>query len=130
MSSIRRTQDDPEFTEGSVVSGQWSVVYSVVMFTRLGSILKTTPSRRRNSGPFLALQVRQAAKEILDRVLSNYPPEFAKKVKVKTYKRGVLTISSPQLMSAELHMRSEGLKKDINGVLGKELINGIRFKSS
>lgn len=100
------------------------------MFTRLGSIIKTTPERRKYSGSFLALQVRQAAKEILDRLLSEYPQDFAKKVKVKTYKNGVLTISSPQLMSAELHMRSEGLKKDINGVLGEELVNGIRFKSS
>lgn len=99
------------------------------MFTRLGSILKTTPGRRRNSGPFLALQVRQAANEVLDKILTDYPEEFAKKVKVKIYKNGVLTISSPQLMSAELHMRSEGLKKDINGVLGKELVKDLRFKN-
>lgn len=99
------------------------------MFARLGSILKTTPERRRNSGAFLALQVRQAAKGVLDHLLNDYPSEFAKKVKVKTYKNGVLVISSPQLMSIELHMRSEGLKKDINGVLGKELVKDLRFRN-
>src|SRR3989344_5539653 len=100
------------------------------MFTRIGSILKTTPAGRRNSGSFLALQVRQAAKGILDKILNDYPEDFAKKVKVKTFKGGVLTVVAPQLMSAELHMRSSGLKKDINKVLGNKLVNGIRFKSS
>ena len=69
------------------------------MFTRIGSILKTTPSSRRNSGPFAALQVRQAAKGILDRYLNDYPEDFAKKVKVKTFKGGVLTVVAPQLQS-------------------------------
>lgn len=100
------------------------------MFTRIGSILKTTPKGSKNSGAFLALQVRQAAKEVLDRVLGEYPEDISKTVKVKSFKNNTLTITCPTLLSAELHTRSEGLKKDINGAFGRNVVGKIRFKNS
>ncbi len=99
------------------------------MFTRIGSLLKSVPTRSRAPGPILALQIRQAAKEVLDKVLSDYPEDLAKKVKVKTFKNGVLTVTSPQLMSAELQMRSEGLKRDINKIIRGDLVKRIVFRT-
>lgn len=100
------------------------------MFIRIGSILKTAPRRSKSGESLLALQVRQAAKDILDRVLADYPEDLAKKVKAKTFKNQTLTIVSPTLLSAELYTRSEGLKKEINETLGKDLVKKIRFKNS
>ncbi len=98
------------------------------MFIRLGSILKTAHTRPGKGVPLYALQVRQVGQEILDKVCIEYPEEVAKKVKVKTFKNGTLTVVSPQLLSAELHTRSEGLKEDINRALKKNLVEKIRFK--
>jgi len=100
------------------------------MFTRIGSVLKTTPHRSKSTEPLLALKIRQAAKEVLDKVLASYPEELVKKVKVKTFKNGVLTITSPTLLAAELNTRSEGLKGDINRALNKNIIEKIRYRKA
>lgn len=100
------------------------------MFVRIGSILKKTPRRSKSPDAFLALQVRQVAKEVLERICEQYPEDIGKTVKVKTFKNGTLTVASPTLLSAELHARSEGLKEDINGVLGKKIVEKIRFKAN
>jgi len=98
------------------------------VFKRIGSILKTSNTRRKSGNTLLALQVRQVAQEIIDKTCQKYPEEIAKKVKVKTLKNGTLIIVSPQLLSAELYTSSAGLKKDINHALKKNLITKIRFK--
>jgi len=100
------------------------------MFVRLGSVLKIAPKRTKTPSTFLALQVRQAAKEVIDKVMADYPEEVAKKVKVKTFKNNTLFIVCPTLMSAELHARSEGLRDDINKTLGREIIKKFRFRKS
>lgn len=105
-----------------------SVVYSVVMFTRIGSILKTKPTSPRGSGTFVALQVRQVAKEVLNKILAIYPEDLSRKVKVKSFKNGVLYIVAPPILSAELFARSGGLKKDLNETLGKRIVREIRFR--
>lgn len=100
------------------------------MFIRLGSVLRVAPKRTKSPSTFLALQVRQAAKEILDKMLMSYPEEVAKKVKVKSFKNNTLYIVAPTLMSTELHTRSEGLREDINKTLGREIIKKFRFRKS
>ena len=99
------------------------------MFTRVGNILKSAPSRAKSADSMRALQVRQASKEVLDKVLDDYPEDIAKSVKIKTFKNGTLTIVSPTLLSAELHARSEELKKEINRVLEKRMVEKIRFRA-
>lgn len=99
------------------------------MFTRIGSILKTTPRRQKSADSLFALQIRQITKEVLDKILEDYPEEFSKSVKVKSFKNGVLSVVSPRLLSVELHTRSGGLIKDINKALGKNIIERIRFRS-
>ena len=100
------------------------------MFTRIGSILKTTPKRSRSPDAFLALQVRQISKESLGKILREYPEDLSKKIKVKSFKNGVLVVIAPNLLSAELHARSDGLKKDINWAFKKNVVEKIRFKAS
>jgi len=99
------------------------------VFTRIGSILKTTPKRSRSPDAFLALQVRQISKESLGKILREYPEDLSKKIKVKSFKNGVLVVIAPSLLSAELHARSDGLKGDINRALGRNIIEKIRFRS-
>lgn len=99
------------------------------MFIRIGSILKSTHARSRQGDAFVALSVRQAAKEVLDKACKDYPEDITKSVKVKTFKNGTLIIHSPQLLSTELYTRSEGLRKDINDVLKKNLVAKIRFRA-
>jgi len=106
------------------------LIYFKEMFTRIGFILKTTPRRSKSSEPLLALQVRQVAKESLGKILREYPEDLDKKIKVKSFKNGVLVVIAPSLLSAELHTRSEGLKKDINKGLAKKVVEKIRFRSS
>ncbi|OGD85532.1 hypothetical protein A2164_00795 [Candidatus Curtissbacteria bacterium RBG_13_35_7] len=98
------------------------------MFTRVNNILNTLPKRKKGAGTFLALRVRQTTKEVLDKMCRDYPEEVARSVKVKTFKNGILTVQSPQLLSAELHTRSGELKEDINRVLGKDVVEKIRFR--
>ena len=100
------------------------------MFTRISSIIKSTPKRSRSPDAFLALQVRQISKESLGKILREYPEDLSKKIKVKSFKNGVLVVIAPSLLSAELHTRSEGLKKDINKGLAKKVVEKIRFRSS
>lgn len=78
----------------------------------------------------MALQVRGAAKKILEGICVDLEEDLVKSVKVKSFKNGVLNIVAPGLLSAELYMRSSGLKKEINEILGKNLVKKIRFKNS
>ena len=98
------------------------------MFKPIGSLIKEIPSRSRIPRAILALQVRQAAKESLRVVCSDLPKEILESVKATSFKNGVLTLIAPSLVCAELHLRSEGLIKDINKALGKKIVNKIRFR--
>lgn len=100
------------------------------MFTRINSILKTTPRRSKSNQSILALQIRQVAKQELDKILKDYPEEITKTVKIKSFKNNTLYIVSPTLLSAELHTRSEGLRDDINKSLGGEIIKKFRFRKA
>ena len=100
------------------------------MFIRISSVLKTVPRRSKSGDSLLALQVRGAAKKILEGMCVDLGEDVAGSVKVKSFKNGVLNIVAPGLLSTELYMRSSGLKKEINRVLGEEIIGKIRFKAS
>jgi hypothetical protein len=78
----------------------------------------------------VALQVRQAAKEVILKISKDYPMEIEKQISVTVFKKGILTIEAPTMILAELQMRSEGLKSDINKMLGAKVIKALRLKSS
>ena len=97
------------------------------MFRTAGSII----GKRRfgkSTGAILALEVRRVAQAEIEKSCADLPVEILAKIKVKTYKNGVLTISCPQLVAAELYMRSEGLKKGINESIGRQIVNELRFR--
>ena len=98
------------------------------MFKPVGSIIA---NRRfgKSSQVVLAIQVRRVAQDVIGKVCSDLPAEILATIKVKTYKNGVATIACPQMVAAELHMRSEGLKKGINKVLGGGIILDLRFRA-
>ena len=100
------------------------------MFKPVGSIIASRGRFGKSSGAILALQVRGAAKKILEGVCVDLGEDVAGSVKVKSFKNGVLNIVAPGLLSTELYMRSSGLKKEINRVLGEEIVGKIRFKAS
>lgn len=98
------------------------------MFKPIGVILG---NRRfgKSSQAVLAIQVRRVAQDVIGKVCSDLPAEILATIKVKTYKNGVLTIACGQMVAAELHMRSEGLKKAINRQLGDKFIARIVFRA-
>lgn len=76
----------------------------------------------------LALHVRQAFGDSVKSVCSDLPEEILKSVKASVFSNGVLTIVCPQLVSAELSMRSGELVRDINKVLGRRIVARLRFR--
>ena len=100
------------------------------MFRPIGSLIKEIPTRHRTPKAIVALQVRQAARESLRTVCSDLPKEVMGLVKVTSFKNGALTLTAPSLVSTELHTRSEGLIEEINRVLGKKIVDKIRFRIS
>ena len=99
------------------------------MFRPIGSLIKSLPLRSKVPEAVIALQVRQAAKEVIFKIAKDYPVEVEKQISVTVFKKGVLTIEAPTLVLAELQMRSEGLKSDINKMLGSKIIRALRLKS-
>lgn len=98
------------------------------MFRPIGSLLREIPIRSKSSRAILALQVRNAAKDALPVVCSDLPKEIIGSIKPAVFKAGVLTLTAPQMVTAELQMRSEGLKKEINRVLGRRVVSSLRFR--
>ena len=76
----------------------------------------------------MALQVRQTAKETIERELFDMPKELVDLVRIKSFKNGLLVVSASPLVAAELSMRAEGLKKSINLALGGIIIRSLRFR--
>ena len=99
------------------------------MFKPIGSIIKSLPQRSKTPQIILALQIRQAAKEVLCEVCADLPIDVIDGIKVSTFKSGVLTLVAPNLVSAELQMRSEGLIGGVNKELGKKIVKRLRFKN-
>lgn len=99
------------------------------MFTSIGSLLKVLPRRSKTPNAIIALHVRQAFSDSLLVVWPDLPGELLAKIKASVFKNGVLTIVSPQLVSAELSMRSGGLIAHINKVLGRRVVNKLRFRN-
>src|SRR3989344_4633313 len=97
------------------------------MFKPVGTILA---NRRfgKSSGAILALSVKRVAKDVINRELSDLGDEIFATIAVKNYRNGTLTICCPQLVAAELYVRSGGLKGDINKVLGGKIIEKIVFR--
>ena len=101
---------------------------TVGMFNSIGDLIRTIPVRSRSPRAILALQVRNAALESLALVCSDLPKEIIEAIKPSVFKGGVLTITAPQMVTGELQMRSEGLIKEINKVLGKRIVTRLRFR--
>lgn len=77
----------------------------------------------------VAIFVRKAFKESLVESCADLPTEAIAAVKASTFKNGVLTVVAPQLVSAELSMRSGGLLRVINKVLGRRVVLRLKFRS-
>lgn len=99
------------------------------MFKPVGSIIANKGRYGKSSEAILALQVRGAAKKILEGICADLGEGVVKSAKVKSFKNGVLNIVAPGLLSAELYMRSGELKKAINEELGGVLVKDLRFKN-
>ncbi|OGE06206.1 hypothetical protein A3I53_00615 [Candidatus Curtissbacteria bacterium RIFCSPLOWO2_02_FULL_40_13b] len=98
------------------------------MFRPIGSLLKEIPIRSRSPKAIVALQVRNAALESLALVCSDLPKEIIETIKPSIFKAGVLTVTAPQMVTGELQMRSGGLIREINKVLGKQIVKSLRFR--
>jgi len=100
------------------------------MFTPVGQLIKTLPRRSKTPEAILALHVRQAFGQSLGEVCGDLGAETLSKIKARTFKNGALTVVCPQLVCAELSMRSGGLIGDINKTLGRKIVLRLRFRSS
>lgn len=97
------------------------------MFKPIGSLIYKLPNKASARGAISALLVRHVAKEVIDRELVDFPKEVLSIIKVKSFKRGVLTVTTTPTLAAELHMRSSGLIRDINKKVGQRLLTRIHF---
>lgn len=98
------------------------------MFKPIGSVIREIPVRSRSPRAMVALMVRNAAKEALTEVCGDLPPDIITKIEPAVFKNGTLTVTAPQMVTAELQMRSEGLKKEINKALGRKVVVQLRFR--
>ena len=97
------------------------------MFNSVGSVIKNIPLNPKKS-LFLSLRVRKAAKDSIGAVFSDLSSEVLSSLEVVSFKNGQLTINTSSLLAAELQMRSERLKEEINKSLGKSLVSSLRLK--
>lgn len=76
----------------------------------------------------VAIFVRRAFGKSLEAVCGDLGGEIIKKVKPATFHHGILTVDCPNLLAAELSMRSGGIIKGVNGILGKAVVKRLRFR--
>lgn len=100
------------------------------MFIPIGTLIKTLPRRSKTPEAIVALHVRQAFFESVKKICADLPEDLIKSAKPLVFKNKILTVSAPHLVCAELSMRSGGLTREINEVLGKRIVLRIRFKNS
>lgn len=98
------------------------------MFTPVGTLLKTLPRRSKIPDAILAIHARRIAKESLTKVCGDLGSEVLATAKIVSFKNGVLTMSCASLLAVELSMRSGGLIREINRVLGKKIVERLRFR--
>lgn len=99
------------------------------MFRPVGSLIKLSPRYQKSQGALSALAVRQIARDCLLRMCGDYPEAVAKKVKVTTYKNGVLTVIAPSVVSADLYTRSGDLVDTVNKKVGGKILKKVLFKA-
>lgn len=99
-------------------------------FKPIGSLLGSLTKRSKTPEAILALQVRQVAKETIERQLFDVPKDLVDLIRVRSFKNGLLVVNAPPLLAVELSMRSRGLEKAINRTLGGVIVRSLRFKSS
>lgn len=98
------------------------------MFTPVGSLLKILPKRSKMPEAILAIHIRKAFSDTLFLACSDLPVEVLKKVEVKAFKSGTLSVSAPQIVCAELSLRSGKLLFEANKVLGRRVVLRLRFR--
>ena len=99
------------------------------MFNSVGALLKTLPRRSKTPSAIVAIHVRRAFEDSLKNVGADLPGEIIASIHAAVFKNGTLTIVCPQLVAAELSMRSGGLVEDINKTLGKKIVRSLKFKN-
>lgn len=100
------------------------------MFVPVGNLLKTLSRRSKTGKAMMAIFVRRAFGESMDLVCSDLGDDIIKKVKPATFHHGILTVDCPDLVAAELSMRSGGLIKGVNEILGRRVVYKIRFRNN
>ncbi len=98
------------------------------MFKRVGTLIRPSIRYSKSENVLSALRIRQICQESIGRMCRDDPVDLVKKIKVTSYKNGVLTVLAPTIAGAELHMRSGELIDDINGRFGKKVLRSIKFK--
>lgn len=98
------------------------------MFKPIGSLI-FEPSITRKTGTIGALRVRQAAKEVIERHLNDFPLDVLKQIQIKTFKNGVLTVTAPAIICGDLHMASAEILKNINFKLNSQAIKKVSFRA-
>jgi len=99
------------------------------MFRPIGSLIEGIAARSRIPKAILALQIRTIARKALKNLCRDLDPEIVEAVRVTSFDGKTLKITAPSLACAELHLRSEGLKKEINKTLGKKVVASLRFRA-
>ena len=100
------------------------------MFKAAGSVLKRFPQRNKSGAAIVAMQVRQVARGVIDEELSDFGLEVTKKVLVKSYKFGVLTITAPSSISSLVFVNQEKILDKINDKLKSGMVKKILLRSS
>ena len=98
------------------------------MFRPVGSLIGNLHLQTKSKDAIFALKVKKAAEDVIPNVCRDLPKEAIAQIKVKSFRNGQLTVLAPTLVSAELKMRSEGLKNEINRTFGKEIITRLVFR--
>ncbi len=98
------------------------------MFRPVGAIIG---NRRfgKSSTAVAAIQVKNVAQKVIKEKCADLPAEVLGQIKVKTFKNATLTMACPTLVAAELYMRSEELKKAMNGQFGRTIVKDLRFRT-
>lgn len=99
------------------------------MFRKVGSLVKLSPRYSKSEGALSAIKVRQLARDAIGAMCRDYPEEVLKKIQVKSYQRGTLTIVCPGVVSSELYMRSGELIDDVNSRVGVKILRSIKFRA-
>ena len=77
----------------------------------------------------VALYVRREFQNALEAVCDDWPQEVRDKVQPVVFAHGKLVVRCPNLVAAELSMRSGSLMKTINELLGKKIVTKISFRN-